>query len=129
MDAWLEQDFIRAMSELMPVAEAGDATAQELVGVLHALGLGVPQDRAKAFAWYLRAAQNGHAGAQSGVGWYYEVGLGGVPVDLVLAHTWYTVSAVGGDIDAAVSVTEVEKKMSSEQISAAQLAARRQLGR
>lgn len=129
MDAWLKRDYVHAMTELVPVAESGNATAQELIGVLHALGLGVPQDREKAFAWYLRAAENGHAGAQSGVGWYYEVGLGGAPVDLVLAHTWYTVSAVGGDIDAAVSVTEVEKKMSGEQIDAAQLAARELLGR
>ena len=118
--AWKQGDFETAMVELMPAAEGGDADAQELVGVLFALGLGVEQDRAKAFEWYLRSAENGHAGAQSGVGWYYEVGLGGVPIDLVKAHMWYTVSAVGGDVDAAVSVTQVEKKMTPGQIAAGQ---------
>ena len=121
--AWKQGDFETAMVELVPAAEGGDADAQELIGVLHALGLGVGQDRAKAFEWYLRSAQNGHAGAQSGVGWYYEVGLGGVPVDLVKAHMWYAISAAGGDVDAAVSVTEVGKKMTPRQIAAAQAGA------
>ena len=120
LEAWKVGDFEAAMAELVPAAEEGDADAQELIGVLYALGLGVEQDRAKAFEWYLVSAENGHAGAQSGVGWYYEVGLGGVPIDLVKAHMWYAVSAVGGDIDAAMSVTEVEKKMTREQIDVAQ---------
>ena len=81
LTAWKQGDFETAMVELVPAAEGGNADAQELIGVLYALGLGVEQDRAKAFAWYLRSAENGHAGAQSGVGWYYEVGMGGVPVD------------------------------------------------
>ncbi len=129
LDAWSEGDFETAMEELVPAAAEGDADAQELIGVLYALGLGVEQDRAKAFEWYLISAENGHAGAQSGVGWYYEVGLGGVPIDLVKAHTWYAVSAVGGDVDAAVSVTEVEKKMTRAEISAAQQEAAAILGR
>ena len=120
LEAWSQGDFETAMAELVPAAAEGDADAQELIGVLYALGLGVEQDRAKAFEWYMVSAENGHAGAQSGVGWYYEVGLGGVPIDLVKAHMWYAVSAVGGDVDAAVSVTEIEKKMTRDQIATAQ---------
>ena len=118
--AWSENDFQKAMTELVPEAEAGNSTAQELIGVLYALGLGVEQDREKAFEWYLISAENGHAGAQSGVGWYYEVGIGGVPVDFVKAHMWYTLSTIGGDIDAAISLEDLETQMTFEQIAEAQ---------
>ncbi len=120
MAAWQQQDYRQAMSELVPVAAAGNADAQELIGVLYALGLGVKQDRVKAFEWYLVSAENGHAGAQSGVGWYYELGLGGVPIDFVQAHMWYTLSTIGGDIDAAISLEDIETQMTPEQISQAQ---------
>ena len=100
-----------------------------MIGVIHAMGLGVPADRGTAFKWYLRAAEQGHAGAQSGVGWYYEVGLGGVEIDLVRAHLWYALSAAGGDPDAALSLPEVEKKMTRAQIARAQAAARDALAR
>ena len=43
---------------------------------MYGLGLGVEQDYERAFEWYLRASMKGHPGAQSGVGWYYELGLG-----------------------------------------------------
>lgn len=122
--AFMAGDFATAYAELLPVAEAGDANAQEMIGVLYALGLaGLPQDRRAAFDWYMLASEQGHAGAQSGVGWYYEVGLGGVPVDLVTAHAWYTLSTIGGDPDAAISLEEIEKEMTGEQIAAAQAVA------
>ena len=127
--AFRNGDFARALAEFLPAAASGDANAQEMIGVIHALGLGVPADRGAAFTWYLRAAERGHAGAQSGVGWYYEVGLGGVPVDLVRAHLWYALSAAGGDPDAALSLPEVEKKMTRKQIAEAQAAARARLAK
>ena len=43
---------------------------------MYAMGLGVTRDDERAFEWYLRSAMKGHPGAQSGVGWYYEVGRG-----------------------------------------------------
>jgi len=57
----------------------------------------------------------GHAGAQSGVGWYYEVGRGIPAPDLVRAYLWYTLSAIGGDPDAVLSLESLSPKMSSEQ--------------
>ena len=61
----------------------------------------------------------GHAGAQSGVGWYYEEGIGMPAPDLVRAYMWYVLSAIGGDPDAAISQEEVIKKMTPEQIEKA----------
>jgi TPR repeat protein len=113
----MEQNrFEAAHDALWPLARAGNADAEELIGILHALGLGVEQDYARAFDWYLRSAMKGHPGAQSGVGWYYEVGLGMPAPDLVRAYLWYVLSAIGGDPDAAISQQEVIKKMTAEQI-------------
>ena len=112
-------DYARAMEELRPAAIAGNAEAEELIGVMYASGLGVERDDVRAFDWYLRAAMKGHAGAQSGVGWYYEVGRGMPAPDLVRAYMWYVLSAIGGDPDAAISQEEVVKKMTPEQIEKA----------
>ena len=113
--------FAKAMQELLPAARSGNADAEELIGVMYAMGLGVERDDVRAFDWYLRAALKGHAGAQSGVGWYYEVGRGMPAPDLVRAYTWYVLSAIGGDPDAAISQEEVVKKMTREQIAKAHL--------
>jgi len=112
-------EYTDAMRELRLAAGAGNAEAEELIGVMYALGLGVARDDRRAFEWYLRAAMKGHAGAQSGVGWYYEVGRGLPAPDLVRAYMWYALSAIGGDPDAAISQEEVTKKMSAAQIEAA----------
>jgi TPR repeat protein len=114
-------DYQAAMVELLPAARSGNAEAEELIGVMYALGLGVEQDDIRAFEWYLRASLKGHAGAQSGIGWYYEVGRGMPAPDLVRAYTWYVLSAIGGDPDAAMSQEEVVKKMTREEIEKANI--------
>ena len=108
--------YEEAMAELLPAARSGNAEAEELIGVMYALGLGVERDDVRAFEWYLRASLKGHAGAQSGIGWYYEVGRGLPAPDLVRAYTRYVLSAIGGDPDAAISQEEVVKKMTREEI-------------
>lgn len=113
--------FAEAMQELRPAARSGNADAEELIGVMYAMGLDVARDDRRAFDWYLRAAMKGHPGAQSGVGWYYEVGRGMPAPDLVRAYGWYVLSMLGGDPDAAISMEEVRKKMSPEQIEQAQI--------
>lgn len=118
----MEQNrFAEAMQALLPAARSGNAEAEELIGVMYAMGLGVERDDERAFDWYLRSSMKGHPGAQSGVGWYYEVGRGMPAPDLVRAYTWYVLSAIGGDPDAAISQEEVVKKMSAEQIEKAHI--------
>lgn len=108
--------FEEAREALWPFARSGNADAEELIGVMYALGLGVEKDPVRAFEWYLRSAMKGHPGAQSGVGWYYEEGIGMPAPDLVRAYMWYALSAIGGDPDAAISQEEVVKKMTQEEI-------------
>lgn len=120
-DLMEESRFEEAMQELLPAARSGNAEAEELIGVMYAMGLGVPRDDVRAFEWYLRSAMKGHPGAQSGIGWYYEVGRGVPEPDLVRAYLWYVLSAIGGDPDAAISLEEVVKKMTPDQIKHAQI--------
>lgn len=115
-----ENRFEEAMEEFLPAARSGNADAEELIGVMYAMGLGVERDDERAFEWYLRASMKGHPGAQSGIGWYFEVGRG-TPVDLVRAYLWYGLSAIGGDPDAAVSIEEVAKKMTPDEIRRAEV--------
>ncbi|MEO9683902.1 MAG: tetratricopeptide repeat protein [Tateyamaria sp.] len=131
LPAWAEMEEARDLMEageytaaydaLWPAARSGNAEAEELIGVLYALGLGVERDDERAFEWYLRASLKGHPGAQSGIGWYYEVGRGMPARDLVRAYMWYTLSAIGGDPDAAISLEEVVKKMTKEEIDRAHI--------
>jgi hypothetical protein len=88
---------------------------------MYALGLGVDVDFERAFDWYLRASLKGHAGAQSGLGWYYEVGRGVPSPDLVRAYLWYALSSIGGDVDAPDSLNELTPRMTKEQIARAQV--------
>mmetsp|Transcript_27140 Transcript_27140/g.49535 ORF Transcript_27140/g.49535 Transcript_27140/m.49535 type:complete len:164 (+) Transcript_27140:1493-1984(+) len=114
-------DFEAAREAMWPAARSGNADAEELIGVMYAMGLGVERDDQRAFEWYLRSAMKGHPGAQSGIGWYYEVGRGMPSPDLVRAYMWYTLSAIGGDPDAAISLEEVVKKMTKDEIEKAHI--------
>ena len=120
-DLMEEGRFVEAREALWPAARSGNADAEELIGVMYAMGLGVPRDDVRAFEWYLRSAMKGHPGAQSGIGWYYEIGRGMPAPDLVRAYMWYTLSAIGGDPDAAISLEEVVKKMTREEIEKAHI--------
>lgn len=113
--------FQAAYAALEPAARSGNADAEELIGVMYAMGLGVERDDQRAFEWYLRSAMKGHPGAQSGIGWYYEVGRGMPAPDLIRAYMWYTLSAIGGDPDAAISLEEVVKKMTADEIEKAHI--------
>ena len=64
-DLMEEGKFKEAMQELLPAARSGNAEAEELIGVMYAMGLGVERDDVRAFEWYLRASLKGHPGAGS----------------------------------------------------------------
>ena len=120
-DLMEEGKFKEAMQELLPAARSGNAEAEELIGVMYAMGLGVERDDVRAFEWYLRASLKGHPGAQSGIGWDYVIGRGLAAPDLMRAYTWYVLSAIVGDPDAAISQEEVIKKMTPEEIEKAHI--------
>lgn len=58
--AWGRGDFAVAAREFLPAAQAGNAEAQFMMGRLYSLGDGVPEDWTQAWAWFDRAARQGH---------------------------------------------------------------------
>lgn len=88
-------DYDTARELFLPLAEGGDVQAQNYLGVIYYLGLGVPRDYTEAVRWFGLAALAGHPGAQRNLGTMYQQGLG-VPKDLLRAHAWFSLAAVQG---------------------------------
>ena len=93
--AYIIGEYPRALKELMPLAEQGDAPAQNILGQMYANGHGVPQDYAEAVKWYRKAAEQGDAPAQNILGEMYAYGRG-VPRDDAQAVQWYRKAAEQG---------------------------------
>jgi hypothetical protein len=80
--------YATSLAVWKPLAESGDAKAQNYVGEINEKGLGVRPDYKAAADWYRRAAEQGYAPAQINLGELYERGLG-VPKDPAEAQKWY----------------------------------------
>jgi len=92
-------EYAAAYAEWLPLARAGDSTAQFSIGMLYSEGHGVEVDYAEAASWYQRAAAQGVVAAQFTLGVMYAQGIG-VPQDLVQSAKWYAQAAEQGDADA-----------------------------
>ena len=63
-DAALKRrDYATAVRLNRPLAEQGDANAQYNLGVFYDNGLGVPQDKVRAYMWFNLSAAQGREGA------------------------------------------------------------------
>jgi len=92
-------DFATALQEWKPLAEAGDAGVQYLLGRMYDDGEDIPQDYAEAVKWYRLAAEQGKARAQTILGLMYGLGQG-VPQDYAESMRWYRLAADQGDAQA-----------------------------
>jgi len=104
-------------------AVQGHAAAQASVGSMYDQGKGVAQNYSKALEWYRLAAERGHPPSQVYIGDMYAAGLG-VPQNNILAYMWYHISIANGSIDGSRGRKRVADRMTAEDISAAQAAAR-----
>ena len=57
------RDYASALRLIRPLAEQGDANAQYNLGVFYDNGLGVPQDKVRAYMWFNLSAAQGREGA------------------------------------------------------------------
>ncbi len=126
--AYHRGDYATALREWRPLAEQGNAKAQNILGVMYEKGGGVPQDYARAVKWYRKAAEQGDAVAQGNLGLMYHNGQG-VTQDYAQAHMWFDLAASrfppGEMRDKAVKNRDiVAKMMTPAQISEAQKLAR-----
>lgn len=80
--------FASALKVWMPLAEQGDADAQNKIGEIYERGLGDAPEYELAAIWYRKAAEQGLSRAQISLGFLYEKGLG-VKKDPEAALSWY----------------------------------------
>jgi TPR repeat protein len=69
-------------------------------------------------------AAMGSVDALYDLGVAYSTGTGGTPVDLIEAHKWFNLSALGGSAKAQVCRAELAEEMSAREIAEAQRQAR-----
>ena len=93
--AYNARNYTQAMREIVPLARAGHAEAQHLLGLMYYMGRGVARDYKQALQWHLKAAQQGKADAQYVVGAMYYTG-NAVPQDQKHAVTWFRKAAEQG---------------------------------
>ncbi|WP_374375550.1 tetratricopeptide repeat protein [Dongia sp.] len=96
VDAYYRGDFAAALEAWRPLADAGDAVAQNSIGALYDHGLGVQEDNFEAARWYEMAAQQGLPLAMRNLGNQYATGHG-LPYDVDMARQWYERAAALGD--------------------------------
>lgn len=119
MEAFKRGDYRTANRLMRPLAEQGEAKAQNKLGQMFALGRGVPRDYSEAVRWYRKAAEQGVAEAQFNLGFMYDLGRG-VPRDYVEAHKWLDLAAKAGVYNAAKFRDIVAKRMALSRIAEAQ---------
>jgi TPR repeat protein len=99
-------DYPAAHRMLAPIADNGDAVAQEILGFMSARGEGLPRDDAAALHWFTLAAQAGRPEAQFELGRIYRDGAG-VAADGNTALQWLRRAADQGKADAYDAVAEL----------------------
>lgn len=112
-------DYANAVRLLRPLAEQGNAQAQNALGALFYNGKGVVQNFQEAVKWYRSAATQGYASAQLNLGAMYYEGKG-VPENFIRAYMWLSIAAAKGDADAARLRDVVSKYIIDKQIIEAQ---------
>jgi TPR repeat protein len=97
--AYNNKNYTLAYKEILPLAKAGNADAEHLLGLMYYMGRGVPQDYKQALAWHRKAAAKGKADAQYVVGAMYYTG-NAVIQDHKQAVVWFRKAAEQGHADA-----------------------------
>ncbi len=95
LTAFQSGDFATALKEWKPLAEEGNAVAQNNLGLMYDNGWGVPQDDKEAARLYRLAAEQGDVDAQYNLGGMYDKGKG-VPQDYKEAERWWRLAAEQG---------------------------------
>lgn len=95
MRVHLEKRYGESRRIFEPLAAAGDARAQFMMGTIYEQGLGVRQDLPAAARWYRKSAEGGNPSAQYNLGVFYQFGKG-VPRDPAEAARWLRAAAEQG---------------------------------
>jgi len=87
-DSLVSQHPAEAFHLTLKAAEAGYVPAQEVVGMMYAIGKGVQQDYRAAGKWFLAAAEAGNTRAAANYVGSLRSGMGNLKIDPELAPRW-----------------------------------------
>jgi TPR repeat protein len=93
--AYEKRDYAKSLALATPLAEAGNAVAQTILGFQYDSGSGVRQDPEQAVKWFKKSAAQGDALGQFGLGTMFDRGRG-VERNPVEAVKYYRLAAVQG---------------------------------
>jgi uncharacterized protein len=105
-EAYKKKDYEMAYKLFLPLAEQGNAEAQNKLSFLYSVGKGAPHDTAEALKWNRLSAEQGYISAQIDLAVNYTVGIY-VPVDHKKAEKWWRLAAEQGDAMAQYNLGEV----------------------
>ncbi|TFW21223.1 sel1 repeat family protein [Massilia arenosa] len=97
--AYNAKNYALALKEIAPLAQAGNADAQHLLGLMYYMGRGVKRDYKQAFEWHRKAALQGKADAEYVIAAMYYQG-NAVPQDHRQAVYWFRKAAEQGHAQA-----------------------------
>lgn len=96
--AYLAENYRKAMKLLKPLAQEGDAKAQEMVAIMYDFGNGVAKDSVEAMSWYEKSAKQGNVSLQHDLGIRYFKG-DRVKQDYEKAFYWWKLAAESGVLE------------------------------
>ena len=99
-DDYLAGRYTAALEQALPLAEAGDAAAQNLMGAAYDDALGVSHDPLESQRWYELAAAQGYGPALQNLGQMLRDGRAGVEADPVRARALFEQSVASGWVPA-----------------------------
>jgi hypothetical protein len=115
-----------SFAQLQQMAQRGDPTAANAVGLRYATGDGIRLDEKEALRWFTKAAEQGSVAAQSKLGSIYLSGRG-TPPDFKQAYFWMVLARANGDEASKVLAPIATQHLTREQITSIELDADRWL--
>lgn len=110
-----ESPEVMSLSELQSSAEAGNAAAQNELGVRYATGDGVKVDEREAIRWFTKAAEQGNPTAQFRLGSFYWSGRG-VPQNISQAYFWTVLARSAGDENSKALAQVLASHLTRDQV-------------
>ena len=117
------QNYAEAVKWYRLAAGQGVENAYKLLATIYSDGLGVPQNYSEAAMWHSLSAEQGDTNSQLQLGGMYMTGQG-VPQDYIESHKWFNLAAANGSDLGRRGREIAAKRMTSADISEAQLLAR-----
>ena len=105
LDEFRSGNYEFALKHWLPLAEKGDAKAQNSVGFMHARGLGAPIDHDAAIKWYTESAKRFFPLAAYNLALIYTRGTGVLP-NQEKATSWFRKAAEIGHLKAQIAYAD-----------------------